>query len=430
MPESNSLDLSTLINWPREERNLEFKRSMSWSDAATKAKLTKSALAMANLRDGGHIVFGVERQADDSYVPAGMQSGHIDSFVQDELSTYFSEYADPYIEIILIKHIVDGKVFCIIRVNEFAELPVICKKDGAEKLRRGATYIRSRRLPETVEVPGQVEMREILDLAIEKRSRAFALQAARMNLARQSEGDEFIEQLKTLPETETLKKIRSMDYWTVWIRPTVFERARFQTLASCRTFVLSNAVSCEGWQYPLAHDELIAEGDDYITGYIEHPPFLETWTLFRSGQFIFNFALAEMFLGTQAWPTHPRDFVPGKGKRYFSIPRALTIVTCLYEFAARLAARQILDPSALLSIGIHGVGGRELSYVGSRPRIDGAYWSRADSINVDRSASSHDLTTNARELALDVVLEIFGKFGWTDPPRTLFAAEQSRLLSN
>ena len=54
-------DLGILINWPREERNLEFKCSMSWADASTKAKLTKSVLAMANLRDGGHVVLGVER---------------------------------------------------------------------------------------------------------------------------------------------------------------------------------------------------------------------------------------------------------------------------------------------------------------------------------------------------------------------------------
>jgi len=61
---------------------------------------------------------------------------------------------------------------------------VICKKDGMEKLRRGAVYTRSRRMPETVEVPGQVEMREILDLALEKRSRAFARHAERMGLVR------------------------------------------------------------------------------------------------------------------------------------------------------------------------------------------------------------------------------------------------------
>jgi hypothetical protein len=103
MSHGNSLDdLNDLIQWPREERNLEFKCSMSWSDPSTKAKLTKSVLAMANLRDGGHIVLGVARQSDDTYIPVGMQADHYDSFVQDDLSAYFSEYADPFIEVALV----------------------------------------------------------------------------------------------------------------------------------------------------------------------------------------------------------------------------------------------------------------------------------------------------------------------------------------
>jgi len=54
MSEGSAIDdLSNLILWHREERHLEFKRSMDWADTATKAKLTKSVLAMANLRDEG-----------------------------------------------------------------------------------------------------------------------------------------------------------------------------------------------------------------------------------------------------------------------------------------------------------------------------------------------------------------------------------------
>src|SRR6202044_3763764 len=107
--------------------------------------------------------------------------------------------------------------FCILRVSEFAELPVVCKKDGIEKLRRGATYIRSRRIPETVEVPSQVEMREILDLAVEKRSRAFGRQAERMGFVPQPQPDQFVEQLKTLPPSEFSKRIFSMGHWRIWM---------------------------------------------------------------------------------------------------------------------------------------------------------------------------------------------------------------------
>src|SRR5262249_46564787 len=148
-------------------------------------------------------------------------------------------------------------------------LPVICKKDGLEKLRRGAIYTRSRRLPETVEVPSQAEMRELLDLAIEKGSRTFTRQAERMGFVRLARKDQFIEQLKGLPETEIIKKIWSMGRWRVWIRPSAFEKARFQSITACRQFVLLNAVSCDGWQYPLANENVMEEGDEWIAAELD-----------------------------------------------------------------------------------------------------------------------------------------------------------------
>ena len=54
--------VDSLISNGREERHVEFKRTMNWSDAGTKSKVVKSSIAMANLRDGGFIVFGIERQ--------------------------------------------------------------------------------------------------------------------------------------------------------------------------------------------------------------------------------------------------------------------------------------------------------------------------------------------------------------------------------
>ena len=48
--------LVALVVQGREERNLEYKRSLNWDDKDMRAKLTKSVLGMANIRDGGAIV--------------------------------------------------------------------------------------------------------------------------------------------------------------------------------------------------------------------------------------------------------------------------------------------------------------------------------------------------------------------------------------
>jgi hypothetical protein len=59
-----------------------------------------------------------------------------------------------------------------INVAEFDELPIICKKEYPEILRRGAIYVRSKRgKPETIEVPTEVEMREIIEMAVDKGNR-------------------------------------------------------------------------------------------------------------------------------------------------------------------------------------------------------------------------------------------------------------------
>jgi len=163
--------LLEMVYHGREERNLEYKRSISWQEPATKAKIAKSAMAMANLSDGGAIVIGVEKKGE-TYDPVGMEQDHVESFKQDDVMEYINEkYADPYIELSVIPVSKDNKCFVVIQVHEFSQLPVICKNSGLENLKRGAFFTRSRVKHETVQVRSQTEMREILDLAVDKEIR-------------------------------------------------------------------------------------------------------------------------------------------------------------------------------------------------------------------------------------------------------------------
>ena len=67
----------------------------------------------------------------------------------------------------------EDKKLIVIKVNEFADIPILCKKDFPNVLRKGACYVRPRRKPETTEIPSQVDMRDLLDLATEKKLRKF-----------------------------------------------------------------------------------------------------------------------------------------------------------------------------------------------------------------------------------------------------------------
>ena len=58
-------EIADIIEYPNEERHLEFKGSVSWN-GEIRAKITKSIIAFANLKDGGWIVIGKEEQTDPS----------------------------------------------------------------------------------------------------------------------------------------------------------------------------------------------------------------------------------------------------------------------------------------------------------------------------------------------------------------------------
>lgn len=159
-----SQELAAQILHGREERNLEYKSSLNWTDPSAKAKIAKAAMGMANIPDGGFIIVGVERDG----TPNGMPEGDFASFEQDPVQEFVNEFADPYVELTVKADHLDGYGnFVVIQVQQFGELPVVCKKTGADGLRRGAIYTRSRRKHETAEVGSQSEMREILNRAVD-----------------------------------------------------------------------------------------------------------------------------------------------------------------------------------------------------------------------------------------------------------------------
>jgi predicted HTH transcriptional regulator len=174
--------IEEIIKHPREERNIEFKESVAWEDIHFKAKITKSILGMANLRDGGWIIIGKRRNNDGSYESKGMIPDHFATYDSDLMQDFVRDYADPPIEIVLHKIEVESKQFIAIRVEEFERIPILCKRSCAEVIHRGKMYTRSKSKPETIEVPSEIEMREIIELATDKNITSFRVRAARLGM--------------------------------------------------------------------------------------------------------------------------------------------------------------------------------------------------------------------------------------------------------
>jgi predicted HTH transcriptional regulator len=185
-------EFAQIIAIGREQPSVEFKGPGLKTDKHLFAKVTRAVLGMANRRDGGLVIVGVEEN-QTGLVLTGLLPEQIATWAYDDLADGFASYADPSVEFDteVVEH--KGQSFLIIRVEEFAEVPVLCKrgyhKDRNIVLRDGACYIRPRRKPETIEVSTYADMRDLIELATDKSLRRFIAraQSAGISLSSQKE---------------------------------------------------------------------------------------------------------------------------------------------------------------------------------------------------------------------------------------------------
>ena len=177
-----------ILAFGHEQHGIEFKRGGSRkNDKRLLAKVIRAAISMANRRDGGRVIIGVEEGDNNSLILNGVSQDDLPSWNHDDLADSIAEYADPSVNFEVESFKLEGKDFVILEVDEFDDFPVICKKNFDNVLRSGACYIRSRRKPETVDIPTFVDMRDLLELAINKGVRNFVRRASSAGLSLSAE---------------------------------------------------------------------------------------------------------------------------------------------------------------------------------------------------------------------------------------------------
>ena len=231
---------------------------------------------------------------------------------------------------------------------------------------------------------------------------------------------EFFEQRRRLPDTEILKKVWSKSRWRIAIRPSEFKLARFRDVEQCRQFVMSSYVQVQGWfPYPWFVIDKLETGNKWISGEMEKCEngrinHFEHWVLFRSALFAHNLAF---------------DEIPQHGGR-IHVFEILDTTTAAFEFAARMANRGVLSPEAAVSFELHKLDGRELVWpkdaFGASHFLAQNCWCQEESFEVGRQVPPAEIQAKRREIALEVAMEIYAKFGWADPPRAILADAQAK----
>lgn len=156
-------DFEALVTASEESQSLDFKGPCNWNVR----ELVKDFLAMANVQDGGYLVFGFN---DGTFERVGLTDNQIASFDQEIMQDQIAEFADPHVDFRVYNNIVDadGKKFVVVRIFEFTEVPVVCKRDSND-VAKGRMYYRTKtRRPSSEQVSNAYELRDILDRSTAK----------------------------------------------------------------------------------------------------------------------------------------------------------------------------------------------------------------------------------------------------------------------
>lgn len=210
-------EFAQLLDLGHETQGIEFKGPFARADKEQFAEVVRAVLGMANRRDGGIVIIGVDEHDDGTgsgkkLLAVGLTAAHREGWDQDALLSSVNSYADPFVELDVEPVDHDAKHFVVLRVREFAEFPVLCTKQFVKQkggktdvvLREGACYVRRRGRIETSELPTHVEMRELLELATEKGIRRFLKQVHKAGIN--------IAGLQHMPDDEALFEAQRSDF--------------------------------------------------------------------------------------------------------------------------------------------------------------------------------------------------------------------------
>jgi hypothetical protein len=209
-------------------------------------------------------------------------------------------------------------------------------------------------------------------------------------------------------------QIQRHGHWRVNIRPigSVGERLSFQRL---RELVQKSSVSIRGWDYPhisRRNDESggISNTENYVESWTDWSGFIEFWRMYRSSQFLSYFCL--------------RSDTGAMGREVMNVP-ILNIVDAVYsmseflEFAHRLFSNGIYREGAIISVSLKNSNGRQLDVGPSRIPFFDQKISHAENIVLEQTLSKSVLTEGYKEMAIQMLLDLFDHFDWNPDPSQL-----------
>lgn len=412
------------ISLNHEVRIVEFKSAGSPSDRAFLAKVARACLAMANQRGGGHVLIGVD-DSDPTSGPSGLATDQLLEWRNfDEVSNRINQYADPPLRLeVEARHHPSGTDIIVLGVEEFHDIPILCKKAFDRVLERGHLYTRSIAKPESSIYHSHAELREVLELGVQKGLRAFldTVRHAGIELG-PTQRDLFVEGLAPFYSDGRVEAITALPHFTMLFLPNVFESERV-TYNELEIGLARAQVRVNGGAFP----PLGSDTETSQHAITWHRPFQPhtAWRFDQSGAFVLVQKLGEYQRDSDAIgnPDDPR--ISG----YVPIRKIVAEITRALALAARLMNLMDLD-AATCELGMSNIRGRTLVVNDpSRSGLFADYIYGDEAWNVTLSLNLEHRTSGTLELAIDVALGLLHRFGWTSVTRDMVAAMQTSYLN-
>jgi len=204
-----------------------------------------------------------------------------------------------------------------------------------------------------------------------------------------------------------LQKIMSRGYWKVTMHPSVFRQDRIANLIVCQELMEDCKVVLRGWDYP-NFDEPIC-GQDFIWYETDWQVYKEYWRFYQSGQFVNYFGCQEDWWKETGFASaQARLYNPGE---VLEIICSLYRLTEIYEFASRLAQKDVFDEQMSMTIELHGMHGRKLVAL-DRILFPIEYECEEEHLLFEKAFPVQNLLARASELSLEHALCVFERFNW------------------
>lgn len=414
-----------------EDRDLEVKGPGDVGDKAYVAKVARAVMAMGNLRYGGVVCLGIDDKRISEMQP-GLSAAQVAQWTDyDRVTTALARYTDPPVGLHPAPHrLSSGVDVVVLEVDEFADVPHVCRKDYSDELQEGAIYVRPRGMPKSIPVPDAREMRDLLEIATDKALREFLRRAREVGVPLPapettivSDSDLFDAERDQAwaPESPVMGQLAAIGHSDIAIRPGPYDPKRLDP-GMLEPFVEQQTVRLRGWPLPyLDRREPVNRYGTWIGQDIKPRlvPHLEAWRQCGSGQFLHRRALSTDM--RDASILKPLDL---RATGAVALWDVLLYMVEVAEFAARVATELRCDHLSFV-VGLGNIAGRQLiSGDMEHDYVREGLIVYAGQLTATRQVDSAALLSDVRGVGVSLAQDLLRQFGLNVSDRVLLRYQE------